>query len=75
MFRGTPLIIGLVLVFLLTSYFYRKNKEIQPWMKCKESLFSQVVFKKCTPSSLSRPNITETNEINKEQLKYEEPKN
>jgi hypothetical protein len=46
---------------MVSSYWFSKNKSAPPWVKCKESLFEQVVFKKCTPSSFSQPS-----EINSE---------
>ena len=64
MFRGSWLLIGLIFIFIITSYFYSKKKDIPPWMKCKESLFSQVVFKTCTPSMMSSPRIEFENEEN-----------
>ena len=36
-------------------HWYSKNRETPDWMKCKESLFDQVVFKKCTPSQFMSP--------------------
>ena len=42
---------------MISSYWFSKNKSAPPWVKCKESLFEQVVFKKCTPSSFSQPGI------------------
>ena len=60
----------LILILLVSSFWLGKNRETPPWMKCKESLFEQVVFKKCTPSSFSQPS-----EINSEieSENYEEP--
>ena len=40
---------------MISSYWFSRNRDVPPWMKCKESLFEQVVFKKCTPSSVNRP--------------------
>ena len=49
------------------------------WTKCKESLFEQVVFKNCTPSSFVTPddynNYEENNSSNEEVLPYEPPQN
>ena len=45
----------LIVILLVSSFWLGKNRETPPWMKCKESLFEQVVFKKCTPSSFSQP--------------------
>ena len=42
---------------MISSYWFSKNKSAPPWVKCKESLFEQVVFKKCTPSSFSQPGV------------------
>jgi len=55
---------------MVSSYWFSKNKSAPPWVKCKESLFEQVVLKKCTPSSFSQPS-----EINSEieSENYEEP--
>ena len=60
----------LILILLVSSFWLGKNRETPPWVKCKESLFEQVVFKKCTPSSFSQPS-----EINSEieSENYEEP--
>ena len=44
------------------------------WVKCKESLFEQVVFKKCTPSSFNRPNLDNTS-IENEEFPLEAPEN
>ena len=59
----------LILIMMVSSFWFARDKE-RPWVKCKESLFEQVVFKKCTPSSFSQPS-----EINSEieSENYEEP--
>ena len=70
MSRSMWIIIILITILMVSSYWFSKNKSAPPWVKCKESLFEQVVFKKCTPSSFSQPN-----EINSEieSDDYEEP--
>jgi len=55
---------------MISSYWFSKNKSAPPWVKCKESLFEQVVFKKCTPSSFSQPSGVNS-EVESEN--YEEP--
>lgn len=52
------------------SFWYGRNREAPPWMKCKESLFSQVILNKCTPSSLSTPSYEE-NKIDNENEEFE----
>ena len=42
------IIIILITILMISSYWFSKNKSAPPWVKCKESLFEQVVFKKCT---------------------------
>ena len=74
MSRGIWILFGLILVFIITSYFYSKKRDIPPWMKCKESLFSQVVFKKCTPSMMTSPRIDFENK-DLQELPLEKPKN
>ena len=63
----------LILILLVSSYWLGKNRETPPWMKCKESLFAQVVLKKCTPSELTRPSISNSNS-KEEILPLEKPK-
>ena len=45
----------LILVLMVSSFWFARDRETPPWMKCKESLFAQVVFKQCTPSSFAVP--------------------
>ena len=77
MSKSIWILLGLILIFTVTSYFYSKKKDIPPWMKCKESLFSQVVFKTCTPSIMTSPRIEFEDDGNKDiqELPFEEPKN
>ena len=56
--------------FLLFS----RNREAPDWVKCKESLFEQVVFKKCTPSAFNRPNLDNT-PIENQEFPVEGPEN
>ena len=42
----------LILILLVSSFWLGKNRETPPWMKCKESLFEQVVLGKCSPVHL-----------------------
>ena len=55
MSRGMWIIIILITIMMVSSYWFGRDREAPPWAKCKESLFEQVVFKNCTPSSLVRP--------------------
>ena len=59
----------LILIFIIVSYWFGRNRETPPWMKCKESLFSQIIFKKCTPSIFSIP---EKNELSDDKLYKEQ---
>lgn len=59
MSKGMIILISLILITTTLSFWYGRNREVPPWMKCKESLFSQVILNKCTPSSLSLPNYDE----------------
>ena len=52
MSRSSWIIIILITILLVSSYWFSRNREAPDWVKCKESLFEQVVFKKCTPSLL-----------------------
>ena len=52
MSKGMWIVIILILISSILAY---NNKKVQPWVKCKESLFDQIVFNNCTPSSFSRP--------------------
>ena len=58
MSRSMWIIIILITILMISSYWFSKNKSAPPWVKCKESLFEQVVFKKCTPSSFFQPGTT-----------------
>ena len=55
MSRSMWIIIILITILMVSSYWFGKDREAPPWAKCKESLFDQVVFKNCTPSSIARP--------------------
>ena len=70
MSRSMWIIIILITILMISSYWFSRNKSAPPWVKCKESLFEQVVIKKCTPSSFTQPS-----EINSEieSENYEEP--
>ena len=57
MSRSSWIIIILITILLVSSYWFSRNREAPDWVKCKESLFEQVVFKKCTPSVFNRPNL------------------
>ena len=70
MSRSMWIIIILITILMISSYWFSKNKSAPPWVKCKESLFEQVVFKKCTPSSFSQPDaVNSENEFEN----YNEP--
>ncbi len=63
---------------MVSSFWFRKNREAPPWVKCKESLFEQVVFKSCTPSSFVAPRSTEdvmrdVESLDEQNLPYEAP--
>ena len=55
MSRSMWIIVILILISTILSFWYSKNRETPDWMKCKESLFDQDVFKKCTPSQFMSP--------------------
>jgi len=58
MSRSMWVIIILITILMMSSFFFGR-KEVPSWVKCKESLFEQVVFNNCTPSLLdnSGPSI------------------
>mgnify|MGYP004112873207 FL=1 len=62
---------------MISSFWFGRNRETPPWMKCKESLFAQVVFNKCTPSSFSSPINTDNqnSDVIEEELPKEIPQN
>mgnify|MGYP001229830481 FL=1 len=63
MSKGMWILVVLILISTVLSFWYSKNREAPDWVKCKESLFDQVVFKKCTPSQfMTLPNSSPTNE-------------
>ena len=70
MSKGMIILISLILITMTLSFWYGRNREAPPWMKCKESLFSQVILNKCTPSSLSTPSYKE-NKIDNENEEFE----
>ncbi len=74
MSRSSWIIIILITILLVSSYWFSRNREAPDWVKCKESLFEQVVFKKCTPSVFNRPNLEDTINDNKE-FTIEDPEN
>ena len=65
MSKGMIILISLILITMTVSFWFGRNRETPPWMKCKESLFSQVILNKCTPSSLSTPSYEENKIDNK----------
>lgn len=68
----------LILILLVSSFWFGKNRETPPWMKCKESLFEQVVLGKCSPSSFDtgpRIKSQEQNNNVEEELPFEAPQN
>ena len=79
MSRSMWIISSLILILMISSFYFGRNREAPPWVKCKESLFAQVVMKQCTPSSFANPNSMgnlETNENNVEEgLPFEPPQN
>ena len=67
----------LILIMMVSSFWFARDKE-RPWVKCKESLFAQVVFKQCTPSSFATSRGLEDDNQNKpieNELPYEPPQN
>ena len=74
MSRSMWIISVLILILMISSFWFGRNREAPPWVKCKESLFEQVVFKKCTPSSFNRPNLDNTS-IENEEFPSEAPEN
>ena len=73
------ILIILVTITMVSSYWFGKNRETPPWVKCKESLFEQVVFNNCTPSSFTSPkdfnNNRQENQKNDGTFPYEPPQN
>ena len=66
----------LILIMMISSFWFGRNRETPPWMKCKESLFMQVVFNKCTPSSFVIPkDLDDQNGQIIEELPREIPQN
>ena len=64
MSRSMWIISVLILILMISSFWFGRNREAPPWVKCKESLFAQVVMKQCTPSSFANPNNMENLETN-----------
>ena len=64
--RTSWIIIILITILLVSSYFFLEIERHLIGLNVKESLFEQVVFKKCTPSSFNRPNLDNTSIENKE---------
>jgi len=75
MSKSMWIIIILISILVMSSFWFGRNREIPPWMKCKESLFEQVVFKKCTPSSFDNNIVPKENNLNNENLPFEAPQN
>ena len=45
MSKSMWIIVILILISTILSFWYSKNRETPDWMKCKESLFDQVVLR------------------------------
>ena len=75
MSKSMWIIIILISILAISSFWFGRNREIPPWMKCKESLFEQVVFKKCTPSSFDNSIVPKEKNLNNENLPFEAPQN
>ena len=78
MSRGMWIMSILILILMVSSFWFAKDREAPPWVKCKESLFAQVVMKQCTPSSFANPNSIEKNNQEENfdnELPYEPPQN
>ena len=78
MSRGMWIISILILILMVSSFWLAKDREAPPWVKCKESLFAQVVLKQCTPSSFATPYKNSINSKDGEfqdELPYETPQN
>ncbi len=68
----------LILILMVSSFWFSKDREAPPWVKCKESLFAQVVMKQCTPSSFANPSSGDNNNQEENfdnELPYEPPQN
>ena len=61
MSKSMWIIIILITILMISSFWFSKGREAPPWVKCKESLFVQVVFKKCTPSSFDNNQVEQNN--------------
>ena len=72
--RSSWIIIILITILLISSYWFSRNREAPDWVKCKESLFEQVVFKKCTPSAFNQLDYDNTPKDIQE-LPVESPEN
>ena len=46
--KPSIVIVVLIVILAISSFWFSRNRDIPPWMKCKESLFVQVIFNKCT---------------------------
>ena len=78
MSRSMWIISILILILMISSFWFARDRETPPWVKCKESLFAQVVFKQCTPSSFAVPNNFDKEneeEQSDNDLPYESPQN
>ena len=56
MSRSMWIIIILITILMISSYWFSRNKSAPPWVKCKESLFEQVENDTVTISSNGIPN-------------------
>ena len=45
MSKASWIIIILITILMISSYWFSRGKDAPPWVKCKESLFEQVVLK------------------------------
>ncbi len=78
MSRGMWFISALILILMVSSFWFAKDREAPPWVKCKESLFAQVVLKQCTPSSFANPQDFQKEvleDFDQNELPYEPPQN
>jgi len=75
MSKSMWIIITLISILAISSFWFGRNREIPPWMKCKESLFEQVVFNKCTSSSFDDSFERMDKNPDNNTLPYEAPQN
>ena len=48
MTRFMWILLILLIILSLAQFWKMENRDTPPWVKCKESLFVQTIFNKCT---------------------------